>query len=923
MSEIKKDPFDLYDKDFSKKNEQEGVAQVDTNELLIEEPFINTANQAVSEFKYNLDEYNKADEDEATAGFLEKLMSDDDFKLDENSYFGDDSESKLKTTVTAAGEITSKFINKIEQSIVDRSTPEPEAALPTFHEVEEIPTSKITDEDNLDVRISKYQKVSINDTDDNSLEFERIVSGLDISSKEVLDAVQETKNQKHKREEQEKLEKQRLKEEAQGENSDDNQAIDGSNENFETQHFSLDETNEKSNIIGQTQFFDAGVLTCENEGLDKTKKNLMDNFRVLSSEKSEDSTILENNGDEETNLGIFAEIDDENCDDVFEAVEKLEGKKVKFDNIFSFGEKSIKAIQAKAKKEQIRASLKSAEQIKKDLSAEKLKLKKKLIGSYILGGVSLLLLLLLMMYKPDGALEVVFSNSARIYVLINLMLTVGICVYLKDIISSAVNSIKLFSPNINTSFLVIAFVVILDQIIMLANGSLIETGAFVYTVCVSFAGTCCVLASLSRVRTALNSLQTITSDSKLVSLHPIENNIDLAVMTGGDDYSKVMFQSPCQIPKKYNALTESRPLRNKYYSYVLMLVILISFIVGIASVIVSGNSLTFIASFVSCVCVGMPFMQKVVVAKTNERVNARLNKDGAIVKGFTAMKNVGTCEAVCVDIKELYEANVSQFKTVAKTGISKNDAVVFVAAMLNQADSIVAKCFNDFVEQLNFELPEVEEFEYIQNEGYKAEIAGMKVAVCNRKLLEDQDFDQLPTLEQEKDYSQNAQVMYLVVEDHLVATFLVKYRVNLQSKELVKEFSKTPLDLILYSHEVSFDMVVLRKTLKIEPSRVKIMSETSEQILNEYKLNPTLRKSSGLIFTAKKNNVLQLVTAAYNLYHGDKIAGHLYFFGSIFSLFLVSLSLILNSSIGFNPLTIIALQTAWASVSVLLGARKG
>lgn len=898
MSEIKKDSFDVYNDIVSQSSDDMDKVQINEKQEIDKQ-----------NFKINLDEYNKADDDVNTAGFLEKLMSDDNFKLDENSYFGDNGEKKLKTTVNAAGEITSKIIKKVEQTIVDISTPEPEETLPTFREELEIPTSVIRDEDKLDVKVSKYQKVSINDEGVGSLEFDKIVSGLDISSEEVIKAVEETKKEKLKREQEREKEAQAAKEALKAAKGEE-----------------ADETSEENQLEAQASKVKVPDFSKTEEGKSsgkKKRKNLMENFRVLTGNKKEDSSILENEIEEDSEIGLFEDIDDENCEDVFDAVEKLDGKKAKFDNIFSFGEKSIKAIQTKAKKEQIKASLKSAKQIKKELSAEKLMLKKKLVGSLIFTVISAILLILLMVYQPESSLDVIFTNNARWYVLANLLLTVGICVYLKDIIKSALNSIKLFSPNINTSFMIIAFVVLLDEIIMLITGSLVESGSFVHTVCVAFAGTCCVFASLSRVRTALNSLKAITTGEKLISIHTIDNEVDLGVMTKGEDYSKVLFSAPCEIPKKYNALTESRPLRNKYYSYVLVLVILVSFIVGVSTVIASGNSLTFIASFVSCVCVGMPFMQKLVVAKTNERVNARINKDGAIVKGFTAMKNCGTCEAVCLDIGEIYEANVSQFKTIASTGISKTDAVVFAASMLKQSKSLVSNCFDETVAALKFDLPEVEDFEYIQAQGYKAKIAGLQTVLCNRKYLENLDFEGLPTLEEEKYYANNATVMYLVVSDRLVTTFLVKYRVKLASKDMIKEFAKTPLDLVLYSHEVCFDMVAVRKTLKLEASRVKIMSETSEQILHEYKANKTLRKSSGLIITASKNNVLALVTAAYNLYHGDKIAGHLYFFGSMFSLILVGASLIISPTMGFNPLTIIALQTAWASVSVLLGARKG
>lgn len=940
MSDMKNDPFDLYDESFVKKSGNEEKIE---EEVVQEETVVETARETFADSFVKIEETEleidfaklekiaelnaePIEDDSIKAGFLEAMMSDEDFKLDENSYIGEEQESKIGKTVAAAGEITSKLITKIEQTITEvaAATQVVEETLPTFNEDDDSALSvEIEDEDDLGVKMSKYQKVSIADEQDVSLEFDKIVSGLNISSQEVLSAVEVVK-QEH---EQEKLEAQAQQEQEANEQAvEDGEVQDSSvqDDEFKTQHFSLDEAVKQVDISGATRSFDLPLdqidVKAQSE-LNKTRKNLMDNFRVLSTQ-DEDGTILENTTDNSP-AGLFEDIDDDNCDDVFEAVEKLDNKKGKIDNIFAFGEKSIKAIQIKAKNELKKLSMKEAGQIKEDLKKEQSKLKTKLFGSVGLFALSLILLAIVMAYTPGGALEPLFANGARYLVAANLILTLGICVYLRDIIKSAVRSIKIFSPNINTSFLVIAFFVILDQIVLLCTGSLVEANAFVYTICVSFAGLVCVMSSISRVKTALDSLETITTGEKLVSLHPIDNDVDLDVLTGDKQSKKVLFKAPCEIPHAYNALTESKPLRSKYYAYVIMSVVLLSFVVGIITLFVAESSLAFVSSFVACVCAGLPFMQKYVVAKTNERVNARVNKDGSIIKGFTAMQNGGMSDSVCVDIDEICEAGVSQFKTIPNAQVSLNDAVVLTVCTLKAAKSIIAPCFDEFVSSLKFELPQVEDYEYVQHEGYKANVAGIDVAVCNRRMAEKLEVEGLPSIEQEEAYAKKSTVMYVIMQTQIIATFLVEYRATLASKDVMKEFVKTPLKLMIYSHEVSLDLAKIIKSLGIESTRVKILSENSEQIINEYRLNSTLKKESGLITKANNKNTLALVVAAHNLYQGDKIAGHLYFCGSIFSLILVAISVLINPTLPFNPLTIIALQVVWAGVSILLGARKG
>ena len=196
-----------------------------------------------------------------------------------------------------------------------------------------------------------------------------------------------------------------------------------------------------------------------------------------------------------------------------------------------------------------------------------------------------------------------------------------------------------------------------------------------------------------------------------------------------------------------------------------------------------------------------------------------------------------------------------------------------------------------------------------------------KVLVGNRQMLLNHSIS-VPTKEQEKAYSKNRYVMYVVIDGEITATFLVNYKVLTSLRRYYRDFNKTGMVLMLNSKEAFLDEQSVAAKLCVDVSSVKILSSKATAIMEKYNVNYEKQLPTGLLCSGKKRSIMHLIMGCYNANAADRLILIMMLTGQLLGFGVLVLSAVLNMSLLFSPIAIVAIRLIWSAVTALLVSRK-
>ena len=287
---------------------------------------------------------------------------------------------------------------------------------------------------------------------------------------------------------------------------------------------------------------------------------------------------------------------------------------------------------------------------------------------------------------------------------------------------------------------------------------------------------------------------------------------------------------------------------------------------------------------------------------------------------YDGLKTVEKATSVAMDASDIFAVTVKKFRAVKGSRHSTHDCAVLAAATLKESGSLLWSQFRTFEDTIEGELPEAEELTYEFRKGFICSCAGRHVMVGNRKMLLSHEIE-APTKEEEKKYAGNKNAMYVVIDGVLSATFLVSYSVIPSLKKAAVDFNKTGLVLMLTSREPCLSENIASLKLGSDISSVKILADDASELMQEYRLNRSMRQENSLICSRRKKSIFMLVVSAKRLCESDKFVLMMHIAGQILAFLMLLLSVIINVPAFMSPFVIIALQLVWGALSVFLASR--
>ena len=652
----------------------------------------------------------------------------------------------------------------------------------------------------------------------------------------------------------------------------------------------------------------------------KQNKKFMQNFRVLS-KKTNDRTILEATPTGEGKGNVADRIKLEEGEDLFDAVERAESLKKK--GVFHAKGKSADRILDKVNKKKKEEVLMKAKELSAVLQRKLAMQKIQLIALGIIGFIMIIFSFLPLLYTAEESpLQVLFKDGAKVYGVINialLMLAAGVGY---DRLAASVKSIKNVTFDSNTGLLVLFVAVFVHQIVLIIKGQTAFNDINLYNIYALFSVMVAILSEGFKAKIALTNLSVVAKSGPLDSIHAVENKADSEVLLKGvTNKGKALYCAQADTIRGLNGNLGVRPNENKFYTFLHIGVLVASLAAGTVIMIRSRNVSLFVTAIVACICLCGPALCEFARTVLLYRENKKLAAMSAAVTAFDGIRIMEKTSSIAMDVSDIFTAKVSKFKAVRMSRMSVTNSATLTAALLKDSGSLMGECFDGYEETIDGDLPAAEDVEYEPKHGYKGIVAGRNVIVGNRSMLISNEIE-APTKQEERAYAGNKSCMYVAVDGELTATFLVSYDIIPSLRKAVAAFSKSGLVLMLTSKDPGLSEKLVSLKLGTDISSVRILENDAAALMDEYRLNRSMRNTNCLVCSKYKKSIFALAVGAKILYENDKFVLLMHVAGQCLAFAMLLTAVIVGVPAFFNPYVMILLQAIWSIVSVLFVSRR-
>ena len=241
-----------------------------------------------------------------------------------------------------------------------------------------------------------------------------------------------------------------------------------------------------------------------------------------------------------------------------------------------------------------------------------------------------------------------------------------------------------------------------------------------------------------------------------------------------------------------------------------------------------------------------PVCQLVAVNLPIKKLCLAVVKKGSMVTSYESVKQFCDTNAIIVDANDLYPSGtvtMSGIKTFS--GSKVDDAIRGAAAVMFAVKAPMSSMFDNIIKSKRDTLPHVESVIYEDGLGLVGWVAGQRILLGNRRLLEAHGI-KVPSVEYEKKYTDKSkQAVYLSLGGELVAMFIVTYKGSSYIAEELRSLEQNGVTILVRTIDsnitqdrIAEDFGVFYRSVKILPTGLgnitKEMTDTPDEETRAY-----------------------------------------------------------------------------------------
>ena len=272
----------------------------------------------------------------------------------------------------------------------------------------------------------------------------------------------------------------------------------------------------------------------------------------------------------------------------------------------------------------------------------------------------------------------------------------------------------------------------------------------------------------------------------------------------------------------------------------------VAIVAGLLYAFIGGGVAEGASAFVLFAIILTPVCQLVAVNLPIKKLCSAVVKKGSMVTSYESVKQFCDTNAIIVDANDLYPSGtvtMSGIKTFS--GSKVDDAIRGAAAVMFAVKAPMSSMFDNIIKSKRDTLPHVESVIYEDGLGLVGWVAGQRILLGNRRLLEAHGI-KVPSVEYEKKYTDKSkQAVYLSLGGELVAMFIVTYKGSSYIAEELRNLEQNGVTILVRTIDsnitqdrIAEDFGVFYRSVKILPTGLgnitKEMTDTPDEETRAY-----------------------------------------------------------------------------------------
>ena len=337
---------------------------------------------------------------------------------------------------------------------------------------------------------------------------------------------------------------------------------------------------------------------------------------------------------------------------------------------------------------------------------------------------------------------------------------------------------------------------------------------------------------------------------------------------------------------------------------------------GFLAILLEGS---FIDSLTGVLCLGCPLTMVLSYAVPNALMNKSAEAIGTVIPGAQSVEELGQANVVVADAGDLFPGSCVQLKGLKVFSEPRIDlALLYAASLLVPNCPTLRGVFLDIIQQRTDILPEIEGLNVEVGCGYEGWADSRHLLVGNRGMMLAHGVE-VPPEDYELRYTRDGRYcpVYLAVNGHLYAMFVLGYRPDPDVKEMLDEIYVSGLSLLVTGEDFNLTGERINTTYGIPSGCIKVLGAAESRQLAAHTAACGGSEGAMAHATSFKGFIAGIRIAA-NAAGMEKAAGILQAVAVILTALLV---LVLTCTGGLGALglpTVLLYQLAWTVLVLLL-----
>lgn len=301
-------------------------------------------------------------------------------------------------------------------------------------------------------------------------------------------------------------------------------------------------------------------------------------------------------------------------------------------------------------------------------------------------------------------------------------------------------------------------------------------------------------------------------------------------------------------------------------SLLALLSVIGSLAAAVISLIFNKSIVTAFTVLAASLCICVPAASLLSVNLQFYTLTKKLSKHKAMLAGFPAAEDFNDVNTVAIEASDLFDANHVRLHGIKTfSGQRIDQAILEAAAVVCNMGGPIANVFDAVIQNRRDILPQVDTIVYEEGMGVSGWVAGRRVLVGNRRLMQNHSID-VPSNDYEARYLRsNRNIVYLSTSGELSAMFIISYIFSDKISKALKQLDKDGVSILVNTTDPNITAQMLSEGFLIPENSIKVMTAAAGRAFNELKSQPPKKRKAGIAFCGKISGFLKAISGAIRL----------------------------------------------------------